>query len=172
MSRAPASMDVTFIMFTSIGSLAETGFQIWEGRTNGRKEWDVVRVASAVTSLLAEVHGTGSTGRSSIRVPTSGLGGSVYRVLISRNCMGGFAIVRSNGRNIVGMALGCASNGAPIVANLHHMSGPNLEVCDGTRSVPGMVGNLNVTVVSASGNIVASHRTEGRRVNNRILTCV
>lgn len=131
-----------------------------------------VRVASPVTSVLAEVHGTGSTGRSAMSVPTSGVGGTVTRVLISRNCVGTCGVVSSSGRNIVHMALGCNRNGSRMVANLHEISGPNLHVCSGIRSVPGMVGNLKITVVSASGNVVASERTHGRGINNRILTFV
>lgn len=131
-----------------------------------------VRVASSVNSVLAEVHGTGSTGRRAIDIPTSGVGGTVTRVLISRNCVGDFGIIRSNGRNVVRVSLGCNPGGSSIVANVHEMSGPNLHVCAGYRSVPGIVGNLNITVLSASGNIVASETTHGTGINNRILTFV
>ncbi len=131
-----------------------------------------VRVASAVTSVLAEVHGTSSTGRSSMSVPTSGMGGTVTRVLLSRKCVADCAMRSSNGRNMVRVILGCNRGGSRVVAKVHEISGPNLHVCAGMRSVPGIGGNLNVTVLSASGNVVASGTTHGTGINNRILTFI
>lgn len=131
-----------------------------------------VIVASPVTSFLAHVHGTGVMHRRSLRIPTSGAGLRVTGVLGTRNFVGGFSCASSSGRNIVHMFLGCNPGGRHIVANLGHVSGPNLHMCTGANSVPGMLGNLKVTVISASRNIVASGRTETGGVNNRMLTCV
>lgn len=131
-----------------------------------------VIVASPVTSLLAHVHGTGVIHRRGLRIPTSGVGGRVTRVLGHRNFMHSIRLVRSGGRNVVHVFLGCNSGGRHIVANLGHVDGPNLHMCTGTSRMPHMLGNLKVTLISASRKILASGRTHTGRINKRMLTCI
>lgn len=130
-------------------------------------------VASPVTSCLAELEGTVVTRRHIMRIPTSGLGGRVAGVLFRGNCVLGCGFMRSNPRNSVGITLGCGpAAGRGTVGYLGHISAPNLHGCANCGSVPEIVGKLNVTVLSASGNMVASGRTSSLGVNNRILYCV
>lgn len=129
-----------------------------------------VAVDSPVTSVLAEVHGTGATGRSAMSMPTSGVGLTVTGVLLSRKCVTGCSLMRSKTFGAVRVALGCnTSGGRGIVSKLGEVSGPKLHICTGARSVPGMLNKLKATVVSAGGNMMASGRTEGLNMNKRIL---
>ncbi len=135
--------------------------------------WFFCGVASPVTSCLAQLEGTVRTAREIIRMPTSGLGGRVAGVLFRGNCVLGCGFIRSNPRNAVGITLGCSSiGGIGTVGGLVHISAPNVHGCANCGSVREIVGKLNVTVVSASGNMVASGRTTSLGVNNRILYCM
>lgn len=128
--------------------------------------------ASPVTSVLAHVHGTGSTCRRGMSVPTSGVGTTILRVLGGRNFVGGIRRVRMRNRRMLHIMLGCNTGHRGIVGNLGEVSGPNLHMCTKRRRLPGILNKLNVTVVSASGNVGASGTTHGRNLNKRILTCI
>lgn len=56
--------------------------------------------------------------------------------------------------------------------DVRHIDHPNLHVCGHGSRLPGIVTNLNVTIISASGNIVASHTTHRTNLNNRVVYCM
>lgn len=137
-----------------------------------RQEEVYVGLASPVTSVLAHVHGTGSIGGTAISVPDDGGLIRVTHILRRRNCVRNCSIRSAIPRGALRVALGCNPGGTGIVGNVHHVSGPNLHGCANITSVPHIHNNLNATVVSADRNIVASHSTHGRGINNRVVTCI
>lgn len=134
---------------------------------------EAVTTGSAVTSVLAHVQGTGLTQRRAIGVPSAQVAQDVTGMLGRRKFVASCSrTARSNETRLM-VTLGCG-NGAhrPVVHGLAHIDGPNLQICSGQGRLPQILNNVNVTVISASDKVVASHSTHHRKVNNRILYCI
>lgn len=117
-----------------------------------------------------------SVGRGeAIQVPSAGVARGVIGVLLQRNFVRGIEGRRRDHGFFLILALQREEGeGKPCEAilGLGQVDQPNLQVCSGCRQVPEVLNKVKVMVLSASQKVVASQRTQVRKVNKRVLYCV